>query len=109
MNRFSGFAMCMGLGMLAATATPAHAGSPGAPGPASSAAEQGSESATVPTARVKRVGTRLETVIVIAGAVDPQGQRWVDAGARTPVLPTVSESAFLDGDAAALVPTDSQP
>lgn len=79
-------AMCMGLGLLAAVvAAPAYA------------EPQGGATAT-PITRVKRIGTRLETVIVSAGAMDRQNERWKDSGGENAVLPVVSESAFLDGE-----------
>ena len=77
-------AMCMGLGLLAAVVA----------APALADAQDGS----VPITRVKRIGTRLETIVVSGGAVDPQNQRWKDSGSKTAVLPTVSETAFLDGN-----------
>lgn len=101
MNKLSRIAMRMGLGTLAVVAAaPAFAGAQQAVDPASPAAElpANTDSAATPTTRVKRVGTRMETVIVVAGAVDPHGRRWLDSGGRNPVLPTVSESAFLDGE-----------
>jgi len=96
-------AMCMGLGLLAAVvAAPVHADAQDGAGAAGSVA--------TPITRVKRIGTRMETIIVLGGAVDPQGQRWVDSGKVTAVLPTVSDSAFLDAEGADSVATpDSRP
>jgi hypothetical protein len=105
MSRFPSIAMCIGLGMLAAgTAASARADAPPTDGPASQATGRsaGSESVPIKRTREKRVGTRLETVIVLGGAVDRHNQRFVDSGAATAVLPTVSESAFLDGEDAAV-------
>ncbi|HET7844508.1 MAG TPA: hypothetical protein VFL14_10185 [Xanthomonadales bacterium] len=87
MSRFS--RMCTGLGMLAALAAmPAFAD---APADADSAGSQSAE-------RVTRVGTRLP-VVVAYGAVDEDGKRWEGSGEKIRDLPTVSESAFLDGEA----------
>src|SRR5688500_11501357 len=86
-------AMTLGLGLVAALAT--------APALADSPQEGSSASATrasVPQTR-KVVGTRLG-VIVIHGAVDPDKQRWTHSGKANPVLPTVSESAFLEDEGA---------
>ena len=86
MSRFS--RMCTGLGMLAALAAmPAFADAPADADADSSSPE-----------RVTRVGTRLP-VVVAYGAVDKQGRRWEDSGEKIRELPTVSESAFLDGEA----------
>ena len=38
--------------------------------------------------------------MVFAGAVDRENRRWDDSGEAIAVLPTVSESAFLDDDSA---------
>jgi hypothetical protein len=102
--------MRMGLGVLAAgMAVSAHADAPQA-GPAQPAAGQsaGSDSVAVSSTREKRLGsrietTRLEAIVVSAGAVDRHNERFVDSRAAAAVLPMVSESAFLDGDDAVIV------
>jgi hypothetical protein len=103
-------AMCIGAAMLAVVAAaPAYANPPEDARPPSPTAEQGSQERS--TERVKRVGTRLETIIVTSGAVDPHNRRWDDSGAAIGVLPTVSASAFLDAGGAERVetPADSRP
>ena len=93
MSRIPSIAMCMSLGVLAASvAASAHAD---APAPGQSAA---SKSVSTSITREKRVGTRLETILVTAGAVDRHNQRFADSRAATAVLPTVPESAFLEDD-----------
>lgn len=78
-----------------------------AAGPALADAPQGevgvSADAAAPAKpqRTKRLGTRLE-VVVVHGAVDPKKERWTDSGKSTPVLPTISESAFLEADDAGI-------
>jgi len=103
MNRLS--RTCMGTALLAAmAATPAQASTTvfAISGLIATAYEQPAQGASEPeaseTTRVKRVGTRLETVIVSAGAVDPEGRRFDDSGSSIAVLPMVSDSAFLDGN-----------
>ncbi len=87
------------LGMVAAlVAAPVLADSPQAAGFPTPAAEQSGA-----PKRVQRVGTRMP-VIVIHGATDRDNTRWTDSGKGTPVLPTVSEDAFLEGEDA-----DSKP
>ena len=111
MNRFS--RMCMGFALLTAVAAaPAQASTialaiTGMVATASQQPVQGTaEPIATETTRVKRVGTRLETIVVSAGAVDPAGKRWNDEGSTTAVLPTVSDDAFLDGD---VTPAGSRP
>ena len=108
MKKVSG--MCVGLGLLAACAAgAAQAGSPMLTVSTMAAMAWGDSAADadkVETTRVKRVGTRLETVIVTAGAVDPDGKRFDDSGSAIAVLPTVSDDAFLDGD---VTPAGSRP
>ena len=81
------------LGVVAAlAAAPALADSPQIAGSPTPAAEQ-----TGAPQRVSRVGTRLP-VIEILGATDRDKTRWTGSGKGTPVLPTVSEDAFLEGE-----------
>lgn len=103
-------AMCIGAAMLAVVAAaPAYADPQEDARPPSPTAEQGSQEGT--TERVKRVGTRLETIVVSGGAVDPHNRRWDDSGAEIGALPAVSASAFLDAGGAERVesPADSRP
>ena len=100
-------AMTLGLGLVAAfAAAPALADSPQEGSSASAAAAR----AATPVTRTKQVGTRLG-VIVIHGVVDPDKQRWTDSGKANPVLPTVSESAFLEDEGGESVefPADTRP
>ena len=85
MNKLS----CLVLVAAAIAATPAFAQSSQA-APIASA-----DASFAAPKRVKRLGTRLD-VVVVHGAVDPDKQRWSQSGKGTPVLPTISESAFLD-------------
>lgn len=87
------------LGVVAAlAAAPVLADSPQGAGAAAPVAKQSGA-----PQRVQRVGTRMP-VIVIHGAVDRDKTRWTDSGKGKPVLPTVSESAFLEGEDAASNP-----
>ena len=96
----------LGFVAVLATATPALAGPQQAGASNAPPAEPSGA-----TQRVKRVGTRMETIVVLGGAVDPAKQRWTDSGRATAVLPTVSDSAFLDVyDAGSAEPgADSRP
>ena len=101
--------MHMSLGAVAAgVAVSAHADAPNADGPTPQAAAKsaGSDPEAVTSTREKRLGsrietTRLETIVISGGAVDRHNQRFVDSPAATAVLPTVSDTAFLDGEEAA--------
>lgn len=85
----------MAFGMIAAlAAAPVFADAPQGAGSAAPDAEPAPK-----TERVQRVGSRLD-VIVVHGAVDREHRRWAHSGKSNPVLPKVSESAFLDGEAA---------
>jgi hypothetical protein len=97
MNRLSRFASGVGFGVLAAMiAMPALAQT------APEAQSLGDAEPGAPKVeRVKRLGSRLETVVVLAGAVDTDGQRWNDSGSRIATLPAMPESAFLEGEAEA--------
>lgn len=99
MNKFSSV---MGLAIVAAAvAAPAQAGSQ-VPTVPSAGAKSTTVGSRIP--RATTVGTQLDTVYVTLGAVDPQGKRFEDSGARIGVLPTISDEAFLDGDDASATP-----
>ena len=117
-------AMRMGLGMLAAmvamVAVPAVADSPLAPAgtaPMSPAMEHAGVLPVdddEPECADALDATRreeLEVILVMGGVSDPQNPRWLDADGVVGQIPTVSESAFLDGDGAEFVaaPGDSSP